>query len=471
MKKSNIFIYLILFAFFGVFFRTQNTFAANEFGIEYSGGVDLGEYVESGVTKTNVQANPDLINSLTPLITGGNGFKLTFSNSSKWEKGYFKKDNGSCTRIGYIKSNALNGSSNDVYYTMTQGGYLAKSIVKKIVIDGLVNTDDDPYAVMVRTDGGVVRFALNDVYSDSTCETLVPGIKPAMISDNLKFFVELELKLYAKNDTSKIATSDQLYFVIGDIDSAQSCQIRNRANGVDVLSKENMFAKDLINLQPTAENIETQGNLDLRNKYVTANNSGYNYIYSQYGADGSTFNINPKIGGNIYARIDESIQKEGLDLVFGFARGGASTNVQYYAKQYRVVYESDDFGKIIGITDENLMSGDNPSGSRQEADDGYHFVYWIADQDVTLDDGTVIKKGEKLTDEQILRVVVHQNITFKAIHEQDEEEVLVPNTGNMTSEMGGGTFVLGLTIPVVLMLTFLIYHVMERRKSAIDFRK
>lgn len=449
---------------------TPSAFADNPYGIIYNGGVNLGE-------DNNIQANPDLIDSLSPVVTGEEDFKITYSNHGIWQKGWHKnREDGPCVEAMYIKASDFANARNEVYYTMSQGKYSAKVIIKNIVVDGTVNAEAGSYAIMVRPDGGIIRFASWDLFTDNTCTTAVADVQNAVYSETNKYFIEMDLKLYTESKgVTKIANSDQLYFNIWDFDNGQSCQIRNKVNGVDVLSAEKMYARDLINVQPTEENIESGEFTDLRNKYVVTSGGGYNYLYSQFDPEtGKSFNINPDLGGNIYVKIDSAVQQEGIDLVFGFVHGGVSTAVRYYAKQYKVTYVSDEFGVITGLTKEEVMSGDSPSGSTQKPNDGYEFTHWVADTDVTLDDGTVIKKGEKMTNEQVLSVIVNHDVEFTAIHvpePKEEAEVAVPDTGGAMGDIGTVIQVLCIAFPTLLIAGTFAKVCYDRKKHLVDFGK
>lgn len=132
--------------------------------------------------------------------------------------------------------------------------------------------------------------------------------------------------------------------------------------------------------------------------------------------------------------------ENGLDLVFGFV-GKAGSGVEYYAKQFVVKYVSDKNGSITGTEKENIISGRNPSGSTSKPKENFEFAYWEADVDVILVDGTVIKAGNKLSPDQVKKVVVDRDITFTAIHEDVPENnntnntnnTKVPDTGDFTS--------------------------------------
>ena len=55
---------------------------------------------------------------------------------------------------------------------------------------------------------------------------------------------------------------------------------------------------------------------------------------------------------------------------------------------------------------------------------------------MTLDDGTIIKAGQKLTPEEVKRVVVKEDLKFTAIHETIPAEV--PDTGRMAENNNDG---------------------------------
>ena len=91
---------------------------------------------------------------------------------------------------------------------------------------------------------------------------------------------------------------------------------------------------------------------------------------------------------------------------------------------------TDENGKIDGITDEAVEENKNPSGTDQSSNDDYILSHWIADVDVTLEDGTIIKADHPITTEQIEQVIVNQDITFTAIH---IPKVTTPETGTFTN--------------------------------------
>ena len=126
------------------------------------------------------------------------------------------------------------------------------------------------------------------------------------------------------------------------------------------------------------------------------------------------------------------------------------TFTAYHAiDQFNVEYVSDEHGTIpdSALKQEIRDYGTNPTGSESEPKEEYEFIYWVADVDVTLEDGTVIKTGEKLSPEQVKQVVIDQDIEFTAIHKLIPTPA--PNTGAPTSDYNAGqivTSVFGITL-------------------------
>ena len=117
---------------------------------------------------------------------------------------------------------------------------------------------------------------------------------------------------------------------------------------------------------------------------------------------------------------------------------------------------SDENGEITGITSETVESGNEPSGSAQEPNEDYKFIHWVANANVILNDGTPIAADSPITEAQLKKVIVTQNLQFTAIHEaipneddpEDEPEdepgeepeedtypMATPDTGSSTGEI------------------------------------
>ncbi len=85
--------------------------------------------------------------------------------------------------------------------------------------------------------------------------------------------------------------------------------------------------------------------------------------------------------------------------------------------KYTVNYKSDSNGTIAGITTEEVNYNNNPSGSEETPNAGYHFTSWVADKQITLNDGTTIQKGDILTRNDVLNAIIVEDVTFTALHE------------------------------------------------------
>ncbi len=402
-----------------------NAFASSaDYGIVYSGGQNLG----SG----NVTINQSLIDGLSPLIkVSSKSNQSTKNNSAKWNTAYMK-DGEVCRTYYYAKvsQDAPIVESDNLGFTVVNERYQADVSIKSVTSEDL---GAKVTAIGFVPELGFIYGGWRP-YTDAACTTPVEGVKALTSRDSDdRIFVNTVIKMHKKNETTPVK-SDQLYFGITDIDAAQSFKILNADNQ---LSPTNMFAKNADDLQPT----ETA----LRNKFVASGN----YIYSEYVKSGdSSSHIATDGISNIYVKLTEATQEEGVNIVYGFVQS-AGSGLEYFAKQYKVTYISDENGKITGIADEQVIAGENPTGSKQEPNEGYEDSNWVANVDVKLADGSTIKAGEPLTSAQIATVVVDQDITFTAIHVFEETPVAAPDTGSNTQGIEGAQLA---TISIVAVL-------------------
>ena len=296
------------------------------------------------------------------------------------------------------------------------------------------------------------------IYSDSNCTN---ELKSQIAPGDHRVFVEMNAKIFknSKNSHRQMA-SDGVYFGINDIDAAQSYKILNDeskfvANQMITASKENL--KDGY-VEVSAENPTA-----LENKFV----SNGNYIYSQYALGNTQKHIqNTKADALMLSPVAKATLESGMDFTFGFAKS-AYSGIQFYAHQLNVVYESDENGEISGITSEKVISGDTVSGSETKPNKGYELSYWVADKDVTLEDGTEIAAGEPITEEEIKKVVVEEDITFTAIHEKTP---VVPDTGNiMDKELNGA--VVPMSIAGIIALATVLFYLPRINHKKVSFKK
>lgn len=374
----------------GMLVNPAAVFAANPYGIVYSGGAEL--------SSSNLTINANAVDGLKRVPTG----QITVSDSNEWNEGYVKSGaTGECLGpypyFKVHKNDTINASSG-LSWVAEDDKYHSDVKITGVTFEDLDNnfTNDEFIAVYVAK-GGTVNAGF-EMYSNSQCtdESKINNVRKLQPTE-ARLFIEFNLKLY-KNNQNGVFSIDPLYLGITDIDSAQSFKILNSDN---LFTKNNMYTASASDLQPESG--------DLKNMFVSSGN----YIYSQYGPGDTIFNLTE--GGNIYAKITSSVQQNGLDVVFGFAKG-AGSNVSYYAKLYEVKYLSDNHGSITGIEDEDVIGGDSPAGSSSAANQHYRFDHWIADKNVTLQNGTTINAGQPLTAAQVKQVVVNSNLEFTAIH-------------------------------------------------------
>lgn len=419
---------------------------ANKYGISYTGGEPLSD--------ANVTIDPSLVGGLTPLM-GDSGRQVNVGNQ-QWKDGYFVGGNGGCFKTKYFTVSQQDNTNLGYSYTISKGDYTMKVDIDEVhVYDYTAQEGSDwELAVLIAMDGGNID-AGRAVESKPTCDGTLVSDSPDVLSlaNGAKMFVQTNITLY-KDGIQKPFVSDELYFGITDIDAAQSYKILNSDS---LLKKGTMFASAESDIQPSSEVSTT-----LRNYFVTNDN----YIYSQYDETGA-FNVDGD-GKGILVKLGSQTQSSGLDMVYGFATQ-AGSGMEYYAKQYKVQYISDANGSISGITNEQVISGDNPSGSSSAPKDNYKFEYWVSDVDVTLEDGTVVKAGEPMTSEQVKKVVVHQDIVFKAIHKSTLASA--PDTGSFTSGPNSAILVTGLVLPVVFVGFGLAKHIIDRKNHKVSFKK
>ena len=113
-----------------------------------------------------------------------------------------------------------------------------------------------------------------------------------------------------------------------------------------------------------------------------------------------------------------------------------STNNYIYAIWAPIInYTTDGNGQVkegenfVDNTKEEVELKSNPKGTETKAKEGYKFSHWTADKEITLNNGTKIPSGEKITEEQLKQAVITEPLTFKANFVKD-----APNEFNVTHE-------------------------------------
>ena len=398
--------------------------AASEYSMDYSGGELLGN--------GNLRVEPTLTGSLTGLLYGTKSVK--YSNSAKWKTGYLKIQN-SCYSARYLRVGLSDtvAESDNAGYTITNGVFSTDINVKKISGENLssVLSNDEFIAISIWDQNGYL-FAGQPVYQDSSCTTAIDGAKSLSWESGAKVFVEANTKLkYAIN--GKMVKSDQLYYLIGDIDGSQSFKILNSDNK---LSMSNMFAASAEGLQPTTG--------EVHNMFVP----GGGYIYSQ-----GNFGI--ESGAEVYVKLADSAQKDGLDIVYGFAHN-AGSSVEYYAKRYRIDFLLDQDGATSEVTHEDIIAGNTPTGPGIKKVLAHNPVNIVADTDIQLTDGSLVKAGSPISNDQLYKIVVNREIVVTAYLRDDPRSneaskspnIGVPDTGSFTNT--GADAVAVFVVPMAL---------------------
>ena len=113
-----------------------------------------------------------------------------------------------------------------------------------------------------------------------------------------------------------------------------------------------------------------------------------------------------------------------------------STNNYIYAIWAPIInYTTDGNGQVkegenfVDNTNEEVELKSNPKGTETKANEGFKFSHWTADKEITLNNGTKIPAGEKITDEQLKQAVITEPLTFKANFVKD-----APKEFNVTHE-------------------------------------
>lgn len=89
-----------------------------------------------------------------------------------------------------------------------------------------------------------------------------------------------------------------------------------------------------------------------------------------------------------------------------------------HEKLHNVYYVAEDGGVITGKEHEVRSENETSTGSSQEPNEGYRFLNWKVDSDITLKDGTTITAGSIVTMEDMENAIVDHDITFTAHYEK-----------------------------------------------------
>lgn len=354
MKNHKTMLKVVGAALIGTLSVAPNTFADNPYGIEYTGGVALGE--------ANVQIDSELIENFTPLMRTDGGVTVTTSNSNQFQTGYLFAGSGGnqCREVKYVtvSNDNLIDTSDGITYNLTQGQYTVSVDFKNVVLENVDN--GKTLAVGIGTDTSIL-YTGYQIYEDANCSRAKSGISALGQGTDERAFVDMIIKVKNAANPETTLLFDNLYFTLTDIDMAQSYKIMNTGN---LLEKSRMYALNATGLQS-----QTSGSL--RNMYVADGN----YIYSEYTNGGRMNTLNLYDTANVYTAINRDTQEEGLNIVLGFATG-AYNGIEYHTSESNTPEEPntpDEPGGDDTPNDDEGEVGDNNDGgsddSKQEADE------------------------------------------------------------------------------------------------------
>lgn len=436
---------------------------STNYNMDYSGGTNLGT--------DNVTIDADLVDSLTPIIAMHGNTTLKY-NGLLWQTAWQKiVGENTCRQIHYVMITQDDPiqESDEVGITITEGKYRNEISIKEASLYDYEGTDGYAYLFMVEGSEFISVTSGNLYSSEALCndnnasaDVVMPSNNGLSTTSNNKAFIKMHSELY-KNDERWVAPG--LFLKITDIDAAQSYQILNSENE---LKKDNMYATNAADLQYSEDNKEgDDSNPNLKNKYVSSN--GHFYIYSQHdpsNADNKTILKTKR--SDIYVGLSEKTVEDGLDVVYGFASKGAGSTLEYYALQHEVTYVADENGAIDGITSEVVADIDNPSGTSVAPEEGYELAYWTSNVDLHFADGTEIKAGGKITDEQLKTALIIKDTNFLA---HFEKGVKVPDTGAVISDDNSGAKVITASVAGISIFAIATFILARFSHKKVDFKK
>ena len=89
-------------------------------------------------------------------------------------------------------------------------------------------------------------------------------------------------------------------------------------------------------------------------------------------------------------------------------------------KDPEIKYISDAGGVITGERTEYTAIGGSPTGTSEEALEGYRSAFWKSDKDLMMRDGSLVRAGTEMTYEQVLSAVITEDVIFEVFHMKEE---------------------------------------------------
>lgn len=91
-------------------------------------------------------------------------------------------------------------------------------------------------------------------------------------------------------------------------------------------------------------------------------------------------------------------------------------NLNFINAKPKVTYTTDGHG-TLSKNEEIVDINGSPEGVKDTPNEGYNFKNYVVNKDVKLRDGTVIKAGNAIEENQISQIVVEEDIEIQAVHE------------------------------------------------------
>lgn len=345
---------------------TSSVSAANIYGMDYSGGEEL--------STENVQIDPELLNSLTPLITRSNINNVAIPQDSDFRTGYYKNANNNTCHEFYYYPIMVDSDKNpkspavgpNLSYTVSSDKYTASVHFENIVYEQL-NSGSENFLVATADTSQMVAVGVHStsryvyvsagvpVYTDDTCATRDSSIRTITKGEE-RIFAQVNVKLLDK-ESGEPFSSNGLYISVTDIDAAQSYKILNER---DEFTAGKMYSKSASTLQPaiveTNREVTKGVSRGLTNMFVANDH----YIYSEYTSDDM---ITTDEENDIFVKLSSETQAEGLDFVFGFA-GSAGSGIEYYADFTQDSEpEQDDVSESVAVPNTGVSTGENSNAT------------------------------------------------------------------------------------------------------------
>lgn len=351
------------------------------------------DYNEGTQFTKAVNARPDLTKNLHPFISSSDIKRTAFSGFTY--KGYIGSKGDKLKKKNAVTSVAKPGFNR---LTDTWVRYETKDFDIVLTIEATYNSSKKDVPFSTRLDSMVVNMD----WSSSRKPDLSEPFFEEIGEDEGEYFAAYVHVDIFDHGTSERTPIREVYQMLKDVDEGQSFRCMN-----EEYKPEMLFVEDTRKFNKNSND---------NDKSVYVKNNGD--IYSDFDLDPyEEFASNAQ--ANVY-RQTYALEKEGLDLVFGFEHK-ADASINLYLPKRSVVFKTTEGGICNAIGEIVNKRGKIATTPEVEAKEGYEFKGWITDQDIELNGGKVIRKGETITIEQMSEIVVMNRLSFTAQFEKIAE--------------------------------------------------